>query len=74
GMKQEDGEEKKREEEEGVKSITLNVLAKSDGNRSWRRRQKFNLTPSGLKSDDVTTKCDGVTVANKKNPFDDSTG
>nr|GFA29373.1 hypothetical protein [Tanacetum cinerariifolium] len=41
---------------------------------SWRRRQKSALTPSGSKSDDVTTKCDDVTVVDKKNPLEDLTG
>ncbi|GKA53090.1 eukaryotic translation initiation factor 2 subunit gamma-like protein [Tanacetum coccineum] len=41
---------------------------------SWRRRYKLPLTPSGLHSDDVTTFCDGVTIADKNNPLEDLTG
>ncbi|GKC46285.1 hypothetical protein Tco_1064007 [Tanacetum coccineum] len=36
--------------------------------------QKSLLTPSGSISDEVTTKCDSVTIADKKNPLEDSTG
>ncbi|GJV31758.1 hypothetical protein Tco_1392158 [Tanacetum coccineum] len=41
---------------------------------AWRWRQKLLLTPSGLKSDDVNPKYDGVTIANKEKPMEDSVG
>ncbi|GJU88226.1 RNA-directed DNA polymerase, eukaryota [Tanacetum coccineum] len=37
--------------------------------RSWRWRQKLLMTPSGLKSDGVNPKYDGVTIADKKKPI-----
>ncbi|GJT92507.1 hypothetical protein Tco_1081352 [Tanacetum coccineum] len=39
---------------------------------SWRRRQNSSMTPSGSTSDDVNLFCDGVTIADKKNPLEDS--
>ncbi|GKA05684.1 hypothetical protein Tco_0684804 [Tanacetum coccineum] len=41
---------------------------------SWRRHQNSLLTPSGFHMDGVTTMCDGVTVADKEKPLEDSTG
>ncbi|GJX40437.1 hypothetical protein Tco_0255427 [Tanacetum coccineum] len=40
----------------------------------WRRRQNFLLTSSGLHVNGVTTTCNDVTIADLKNPLEDSTG
>nr|GEY77753.1 hypothetical protein [Tanacetum cinerariifolium] len=34
--------------------------------RSWRRRQKLLQTPSGMKSDGINSKCDGIIIADKE--------
>ncbi|GKC24614.1 hypothetical protein Tco_1026764, partial [Tanacetum coccineum] len=41
---------------------------------SWRRRQNSLLMLSGSTSDGVNSFSDGDTVADKKNPLENSTG
>nr|GEU85954.1 hypothetical protein [Tanacetum cinerariifolium] len=40
--------------------------------RSWRRHQDLLLTPSRMHDDDVNPKSDGVTLADKEKPIEDS--
>nr|GEV44635.1 hypothetical protein [Tanacetum cinerariifolium] len=40
--------------------------------RSWRQRQKSLMRPSRSTSDDITTICDGITIADKEKSLEDS--
>nr|GEY30667.1 hypothetical protein [Tanacetum cinerariifolium] len=41
---------------------------------SWRQRQNLLLTPSRFHGEDVNPKSDGITLADKEKPIEDSTG